>query len=140
MNVTRSLGLTLALAVVAMCATVAAHERKEVAGLNVLFGAEPEPALTGEMQFLRWRFTAQDKTPFTDLEEMKATVKRDGKTHGPFTGRMTARDPGLVATQHIFTAAGDYEATLTFKKKGDPAVHSVTFAFKIADRKTIEIP
>ena len=140
MNVARSLGLTLALAVVAMCATVAAHERKEVAGLNVLFGAEPEPALTGEMQFLRWRFTAQDKTPFTDLEEIKATVKRDGKIHGPFTGRMTARDAGLVATHHIFTAAGDYEATLTFKKKGDATVHSVTFAFKIADRKTIEIP
>lgn len=140
MNIARSLGLALALAVVAMCATVAAHERKEVAGLNVLFGAEPEPALTGEMQFLRWRFTAQDKTPFTDLEELKATVKRDGKTHGPFTGRMTARDPGLVATQHIFTAAGDYEATLTFKRKGDATIHSVTFAFKIADRKTIEIP
>lgn len=140
MNVARSLGLALTLAVVAMCVTVSAHERKEVAGLNVLFGAEPEPALTGEMQFLRWRFTAQDKTPFTDLEEIKATVKRDGKTHGPFTGRMTARDAGLVATQHIFTAAGDYEATLTFKKKGDATVHSVTFAFKIADRKTIEIP
>jgi hypothetical protein len=140
MNIARSLGVTLVVAVVAMCATVAAHERKEVAGLNVLFGAEPEPALTGEMQFLRWRFTAQDKTPFTDLEELKAIVKRDGKTHGPFTGRMTARDPGLVATQHIFTAAGDYEATLTFKKKGDATVHSVTFAFKIADRKTIEIP
>jgi len=140
MNVARSLGLTLVLAVVAMCATLSAHERKEIAGLNVLFGAEPEPALTGEMQFLRWRFTAQDKTPFTELEEIKATVKRDGKTHGPFTGRMTARDPGLVATQHIFTAAGDYEATLTFKKKGDATVHSVTFAFKIADRKTIEIP
>ena len=140
MKVARSLGLALTLAVVAMCVTVSAHERKEIAGLNVLFGAEPEPALTGEMQFLRWRFTAQDKTPFTDLEEIKATVKRDGKTHGPFTGRMTARDAGLVSTQHIFTAAGDYEATLTFKKKGDATVHSVTFAFKIADRKTVEIP
>ncbi|MDP2320132.1 MAG: hypothetical protein Q8O42_12445 [Acidobacteriota bacterium] len=140
MNVARSLGLTLALAVVAMCATLSAHERKEVAGLNVVFGAEPEPALTGEMQFLRWRFTAQDKTPFADLEEIKATVKRDGKTHGPFTGRLTARDPGLVATQHIFTAAGEYETTLTFRKKGDATVHSVTFTFKIADRKTIEIP
>lgn len=140
MNVARSLGFTLAVAVVAMCATISAHERKEVVGLNVLFGAEPEPALTGEMQFLRWRFTAPDKTPFTDLEELKATIKRDGKTYGPFTGRMTARDVGLVSTQHIFTAAGDYEATLTFKKKGDATVHSVTFAFKIADRKTIEIP
>lgn len=32
-----------------------------------LFGAEPEPTLTGEMQFLRWRFTAQDTTPVTDV-------------------------------------------------------------------------
>lgn len=140
MKLSRILTWTLGLVVTAMCATVTAHERKEVAGLNVLFGAEPEPALTGEMQFLRWRFTAQDKTPFTDLEEMSATVKRNGKTFGPFTGRMTARDPGLVATQHIFTAAGEYEATLTFKKKGDATVHSVSFAFKIADRKTLEIP
>ena len=31
------------------------HERKEVAGLSIVFGAEPEPALTEEMQFLRWR-------------------------------------------------------------------------------------
>jgi len=140
MKVHRSLSLALGLAMIAMCASVAAHERKEVAGLNVLFGAEPEPALTGEMQFLRWRFTAQDKTPYGDLEEMRATVKRNGKTFGPFTGRMAMRDPGLVATQHIFTSAGDYEATLTFKKKGDATVHSVTFGFKIADRKTLEIP
>ena len=33
-----------------------AHERKEVAGLMVLFGAEPESALTEEVEFLRWRF------------------------------------------------------------------------------------
>ena len=53
MTIARSLSLTLAVAVVAMGATMAAHERKEVAGLDVVFGAEPEPALTGEMQFLR---------------------------------------------------------------------------------------
>lgn len=140
MKFSRILIWTLGLAVVAMCTTVAAHERKEVAGLDVVFGAEPEPALTGEMQFLRWRFLSKDKTPFGDIEEMSATVKRNGKTFGPFTGRMTAREPGLVATQHIFTAAGEYEATLTFKKKGDATVHSVTFPFKIGDRKTIEIP
>ena len=140
MKLSRILTWTLGLVVAVMCATVAAHERKEVAGLNVLFGAEPEPALTEEMQFLRWRFTSPDKTPFTDLEELKATLKRNGKTHGPFAGRMTMREPGLVATQHIFTAAGEYEATLTFKKKGDATVHSVTFPFKIADRKTLEIP
>ena len=139
MTITRSLSVTLAVAAVAMGSTVAAHERKGVAGLDVVFGAEPEPALTGEMQFLRWRFVAKDKTPFTDLEEMSASVKRNGKTFGPFTGRLTARDPGVVATQHIFTSAGDYEATLTFKKKGDATVHSITFAFKIGDRTTIEI-
>ena len=140
MKFARILSWTLGLVVAAACATVAAHERKEVAGLNVLFGAEPEPSLTGEMQFLRWRFTSPDKAPFTDLEELTATVKRNGKTHGPFTGRMTMREPGLVATQHIFTSAGEYEATLTFKKKGDATVHSITFPFKIADRKTLEIP
>ena len=140
MKLTRILSWMLGLVVAVMCAGVAAHERKEVAGLDVVFGAEPEPALTGEKQFLRWRFLSKDKTPFGDIEEMSATVKRNGKTFGPFTGRMTAREPGVVATQHIFTAAGEYEATLTFKKKGDATVHSVTFPFKIADRKTLEIP
>lgn len=115
------------------------HERKEVAGLEVVFGAEPEPALNGEKQFLRWRFL-KDKQPFADVEELTATIKRNGKTFGPFTGRMTPREPGVVATQHIFTTVGDYEATLTFKKKGEPAVHTITFAFKIGDRKQLEIP
>ena len=101
---------TLGLVVAVMCATVAAHERKEVAGLEVVFGAEPEPALNGEKQFLRWRFL-KEKQPFGDIEEMTATVKRSGKTFGPFTGRMTAREPGVVATQHIFTSVGEYEAT-----------------------------
>ncbi len=130
---------TLCLVVVALCASVTAHERKEVAGLEVVFGAEPEPALNGEKQFLRWRFL-KDKTPFGDIEEMSATVKRNGKTFGPFTGRMTPREPGVVSTQHIFTSVGEYEATLTFKKKGDATVHSVTFPFKIGDRKQLEIP
>ena len=105
----------------------------------MVFGAEPEPALNGEKQFLRWRFL-KDKQPFGDIEEMSATVKRNGKTFGPFAGRMTAREPGVVATQHIFTTAGEYEATLTFKKKGEATVHSITFPFKIGDRKTLEIP
>ena len=34
------------------------HERKVVAGLAVVFGAEPEPALTEEIQFLRWRVSS----------------------------------------------------------------------------------
>lgn len=139
MRFVQSLGFALALAIVAMFATATAHERKEVAGLEVVFGAEPEPALNGEKQFLRWRFL-KDKQPFGDIEELSATVKRNGKTFGPFTGRMTPREPGVVATQHIFTSVGEYEATLTFKKKGDATVHTVTFPFKIGDRKTLEIP
>lgn len=139
MKLAHTLSLILGLAVVALCATVAAHERKEVAGLEVVFGAEPEPAINGDKQFLRWRFL-KDKQPFGDIEELAATVKRNGKTYGPFTGRMTPREPGVVSTQHIFTSAGEYEATLTFKKKGEPAVHTITFAFKIGDRKTLEIP
>lgn len=141
MKIARIAGWTIGLMVVAMCLTISAHETKEVAGLEVVFGAEPEPALTGEMQFLRWRFRSKEtKQPFADIEEMQAMVKKDGKDFGPFRGRMTARDPGVVATQHIFTAAGEYEATLTFKKKGDAQMHTVTFAFRINDRKTIEIP
>lgn len=140
MTLARFLAWTFGVTLVAMTfVTVAAHERKEVAGLEVVFGAEPEPALNGEKQFLRWRFL-KDKQPFGDIEEMSATVKRNGKTFGPFAGRMTAREPGVVATQHIFTTAGEYEATLTFKKKGEATVHSITFPFKIGDRKTLEIP
>ena len=141
MRLARSVSWTLGLTVAAMCLTVSAHERKEVAGLDVVFGAEPEPALNGQMQFLRWRFLSKEtKQPFGEIEEMIATVKRNGKSFGPFTGRMGAREPGVVATQHIFTAAGEYEATLTFKKKGDATVHSITFPFKIRDRKELEIP
>ncbi len=140
MNFARLLAWTLAVSLISLTfATVAAHERKEVAGLEVVFGAEPEPALNGEKQFLRWRFL-KDKQPFGDIEEMTATIKRNGKTFGPFTGRMSPREPGVVATQHIFTSVGEYESTLTFKKKGEPTVHTVTFAFKIGDRKQLEIP
>jgi hypothetical protein len=140
MNAARFISCTLGLALVVLTtATVAAHERKEVAGLEVVFGAEPEPALNGEMQFLRWRFL-KDKQAFGDIEDMTATVKRNGKTFGPFTARMSAREPGVVATQHIFTGVGDYETTLTFKKKGEPTAHTITFAFKIGDRKQLEIP
>jgi len=136
------LSCTFGLTVVALsCVTISALERKEVAGLEVVFGAEPEPALNGQMQLLRWRFLSKEtKQPFGDIEEMSAVVKRNGKPFSPCTGRMAAREPGVVATQHIFTAPGDYEATLTFKKKGDATVHTITFPFKIRDRKELEIP
>lgn len=139
MKLTHIVCCTLALTVLALGATLVAHERKEVAGLEVVFGAEPEPAINGDKQFLRWRFL-KDKQPFGDIEELKATVKRNGKSYGPFTGRLAPREPGVVSTQHIFTSAGEYEATLTFKKKGEPTVHTITFAFKIGDRKQLEIP
>ena len=137
----RLIGCTLGLTIAALCLTVSAHERKDVAGLEVVFGAEPEPALNGQMQFLRWRFLSKEtKQSFGDIEDMSAVVKRNGKSFGPFTGRMAAREPGVVSTQHIFTAPGDYEATLTFKKKGDATVHTTTFPFRIRDRKELEIP
>ncbi len=141
MRPARLLGLMFVLSIIVLSLGVSAHETKEVAGLEVTFGAEPEPALTGELQALRWRFRSKDtKQPFADLEELRATVKRDGKDFGPFPGRTLPRDPGLVQTQHIFTAPGEYEAMLTFKKKGEASTHSVAFAFRIRDRKELEIP
>ena len=46
---------TVLTAAIAPDTSLAFHERKEVAGLAVVFGAEPEPALTEEIQFLAWR-------------------------------------------------------------------------------------
>lgn len=142
MKTARLLGLIFALSFVVISVGVIAHETKEVAGLEVTFGAEPEPALTGELQFLRWRFRSKEtKQPFADLEQpISATVKRDGKDYGPFVGRTSPRDLGLVQTQHIFTAPGEYETTLTFKKKGDAQTHSIVFTFRVQDRKELEIP
>ncbi len=117
------------------------HERKEVAGLGVLFGAEPEPALTEEMQFLRWRVTSlSDREPYRDLEDAEVTIKRDGAEFGPIGVRGARGDPGLYQTQHIFTEAGDYESVLSFRKGEEEEVHSVSFTFTIRDRATLEIP
>ncbi len=117
------------------------HERKEVAGLSVLFGAEPEPALTEEMQFLRWRVgSLSDREPYLDLEEAEVTIKRDGEEFGPFGVRGARRDPGLYQTQHIFTEAGEYESVLSFRKGEEEEVHSVSFMFTIRDRAELEIP
>ncbi len=117
------------------------HERKEVAGLGVLFGAEPEPALTEEMQFLRWRISSlADREPYRDLEDAEVTIKRDGEEFGPFGVRGARGDPGLYQTQHIFKEAGEYESVLSFRKGEEEEVHSVAFAFEIRDRATLEIP
>ena len=117
------------------------HETKEVAGLAVTFGAEPEPAITEEMQFLRWRVSSlADDEPYTDFEDAKVTIKRDGEEFGPFTVRHMRRNPGQYQTQHIFTAAGEYESVLSFRKGEDKEVHTVDFSFRIRDRATLEIP
>ena len=117
------------------------HERKEVAGLSVLFGAEPEPALTEEMQFLRWRINSlADREPYRDLEDAEVTIKRDGEEFGPFGVRGARGDPGLYQTQHIFKEAGEYESVLSFRKGEEEEVHSVSFMFTIRDRATLEIP
>ena len=121
--------------------TVMFHERKEVAGLAVVFGAEPEPALTEEMQFLRWRVSSlADEEAYTDFQDAKVTIKRDGEEFGPFTVRHMRRNPGQYQTQHIFTAAGEYESVLSFRKGDDKEVHTVDFNFRIRDRETLEIP
>ncbi len=121
--------------------TAVFHERKEVAGLAVVFGAEPEPALTDEMQFLRWRVSSlADEEVYTDFQDAKVTIKRDGEEFGPFTVRHMRRNPGQYQTQHIFTAAGEYESVLSFRKGEEAEVHTVDFAFRIRDRQSLEIP
>ena len=118
-----------------------AHERKEVAGLSVLFGAEPEPALTGRVPFLRWRFrTVGSEEPFGDLEDLAVVITRNGEDYGPFESRVSPRDPGLVQTQHIFTAPGEYDVVLSFRRSGSEDTHTVAFTYRIRDRRDLEIP
>ncbi len=121
--------------------TAVLHERKEVAGLAVVFGAEPEPALTDEMQFLRWRVSSlDDEEPYTDFQGAEVTIKRDGEEFGPFPVRGTRRDPGVYQTRHIFTAAGEYESILSFRKGDEEESHTVEFGFRIRDRAALELP
>lgn len=117
------------------------HERKEVAGLAVVFGAEPEPALTEEMQFLRWRVSSLDTDePYAEISAAEVTVVRNGEEFGPFQVRPARGTPGLYQTRHIFTEPGEYQSVLTFRKGESQAVHSVDFAFRIGDRADLEIP
>lgn len=117
------------------------HERKEIAGLSVLFGAEPEPALTEELQFLRWRINSlADQEPYQALEDAEVIITHDGEEFGPFQVRGARRDPGLYQTQHIFREAGEYESVLSFRKGDEDEVHTVAFTFNIRDRATLEIP
>jgi len=117
------------------------HERKEVAGLAVVFGAEPEPALTEEMQSLRWRVSSlADEKPYSDFQGATVTISRDGEEYGPFPVRGSRRNPGQYQTQHIFTTAGEYESVLSFRKGEEEKVHTVDFSFRIRDRASLEIP
>ncbi len=145
---TKLLGLSLFVAATALVTGAAfssdesmLHERKVVAGLSVLFGAEPEPALTEEMQYLRWRITSlAEEEPYRDLEDAEVTIKHNGAEFGPFGVRGARGDPGLYQTQHLFTEAGEYESVLSFRKGEEDEVHTVSFGFTIRDRATLEIP
>jgi len=148
MQVSRLGGTTMLFAVVAT-ATAAAlpdtmmmvHERKEVAGLAIVFGAEPEPALTEEMQFLRWRVSSlTDKEPYTDMQDASVTITLDGDELGSFELRSSRRDPGQYQTGHIFTAVGEYQTVLSFRKGEEETVHTVDFNFQIRNRADLEIP
>ena len=104
--------------------------------------AERRPRdVTDEMQYLRWRVSSlDDEEPYTDFQDAKVTVKHDGEDFGPFDVRAVRRTPGQYQTQHIFTAAGEYESVLSFRKGEEPEVHTVDFAFRIRDRQSLEIP
>jgi len=117
------------------------HERKEVAGLAIVFGAEPEPAIHEEIQFLRWRVTSLgDDQPYAALTEAEVRITYDGEQFGPFPLRPVRGTPGQYETRHIFTRPAEYGTVLTFRKGDEPPVHSVDFAFTINDRATLEIP
>lgn len=137
--------MTLCLAVLftvgAASWSFAVHERKEVAGMSVVFGAEPEPALTDERQDLVWRFRGlESEEPVEGLEALEVLVTHEGHEYGPFTARGSRREPGTYRAMRIFTAAGDYAAKLTFNKAGETERHSVDFDFQINDRAELEIP
>ena len=139
----------LALVLLAVMTTVSAsfadgrppHERKEVAGLAIVFGAEPEPAITDEMQFLRWPVSSlEDEEPYADFQDAEVTISRGGKELGAFVLRGSRREPGQYQTRHIFTEEGEYDTVLKFRKGEDDEVHTVDFAFRISDRSSLEIP
>ena len=117
------------------------HERREIGGMEVVFGGEPEPVIDGELRFLRWRFAdVGSKQPATDLKDLQATIKFEGQEFGPFEARGSRRDPGMYQTHHVFMKPGEGEVTLTFKREGKSDVLAVTFPFRVVSRKTIEIP
>ena len=116
------------------------HERKEVAGLAFVFGAEPEPALTEEMQFLRWRVSSLDsEEPYTELSG-EVVISFNGEEQGTFPVRGRRGTPGSYQTRHIFTEPGEYETVLSFKKGEAEEMHTVDFNFNINARSSLELP
>ena len=131
---------SILVAAVAPEAALPFHERKEVAGLAIVFGAEPEPALTEEMQFLRWRVSSLDsREPYTVLSG-EVVISFDGAELGTFPVRRMRGTPGSYQTRHIFTEPGEYQTVLSFKKGEAEEVHTVDFNFNINDRSTLELP
>ena len=147
-HLTKLLGATVLMGVVSTLTAAIApdspipfHERKEVAGLAVVFGAEPEPAITEEIQFLAWRVTSlASEEPYADFTDAQVTITRNGEAFGPFPVRGVRGTPGRYQTRHIFTEVGEYESVLSFKKGEETEVHSVDFNFNIGDRAGMEIP
>ena len=116
------------------------HERKEVAGLAIVFGAEPEPALTEEIQSLRWRVTTLDGgASYTDLSG-EVEISFDGVVQGSFSVRGVRGTAGTYQSRHIFTEPGEYATVLTFKKGEAEESHTVDFNFNINDRADLQLP
>ncbi len=143
----KPLRMTLYVPAVALVLAAAAapeappHERKIVAGLQIVFGAEPEPAITDEVQLLVWRISdVASKEPFTELEDAQVTVTFEGETFGPFPLRPVRGEPGRYQTRHIFTEVGSYGTVLRFRKGEDSQEHTVDFEFRIRPRSDLELP
>ncbi len=133
--------LFVAILSLTVAATAFGHETREIAGMQVVFGGEPEPVLDGEICFLRWRFSdLKTEEPVATLEDVSATIQFDGKEFGPFYARGSRRNPGTYQTRHIFTTPGDGDVTLSFKKAGSDEVLTLTLPFTVQPRKSIEIP
>ncbi len=133
--------LFVAILSLTVAATAFGHETREIGGMQVVFGGEPEPVLDGEICFLTWRFSdLKTEEPVATLEDLSVTIQFDGKEFGPFYARGSRRNPGTYQTRHIFTTPGDGEVTLSFKKASSDEVLTLTLPFAVHSRKSIEIP
>lgn len=133
--------LFVAILSLTVAATAFSHESREIGGMKVVFGGEPEPVLDAEICFLTWRFSdLKTEEPVATLEDVSAMIEFDGKEFGPFYARGSRRNPGTYQTRHIFTTPGDGDVTLSFKKAGSDEVLILTLPFAVQSRKSIEIP